>query len=134
MRWTLRNALVGLVAPAAPAAQRWDHMVVAASVYTLSPGRVGALTGIVIGLIAAVIGALALSRSTRVGTGNGQRGATAAVVLGPIGLVIGGLVVANADGGFGTGHGLAGGIVAIVVGLIGMALGGLALARIGRSG
>ena len=127
-------ALVGGFALAAPAAAHVSDQP-AASVYTISPGRIGAIAAAVVGLIGAVIGGLALSRSAgRIGTGNGRRGAIVALVLGPIGLVIGGLVVATADGGLGTGNGLGGGIVSMMVGLIGMALGGLALSRSRRSG
>ena len=127
-------ALVGGFALAAPAAAHVSDQP-AASVYTMSPGRIGAIAAAVVGLIGAVIGGLALSRSAgRIGTGNGRRGAIVALVLGPIGLVIGGLVVATADGGLGTGNGLGGGIVSMMVGLIGMALGGLALSRSRRSG
>ena len=75
----------------------------------MTPERIAASAAAVVGLIGAVIGGLALARSTgRIGTANGRRGAIVALVLGPIGLVIGGLVVATADGGLGTGNGLAG--------------------------
>ena len=104
----------------------------------MTPERIAASAAAVVGLIGAVVGGLALARSTGwVGAGNARRGAIVALVLGPIGLVIGGLVVATADGGLGTGNGLGGGVVAVVsmmVGLIGMALGGLALARARRIG
>ena len=127
----LAAALIGGFALAA-AAQVSDEPAV--TVYTITPGRIGAMVAAVLGLIAAVIGGSALSRSAgRMSTGNGRRGAVVALVLGPVGLVIGGLVVATADGGIGTGNGLGGGIVAMCVGLIGMALGGLALARSRRS-
>jgi hypothetical protein len=120
---------------AAPAAAYGSVQSAAASVYTMSPGRIAASVAAVVGLIGAVIGGLALARSAgRVSTGNGRRGAIVALVLGPIGLAIGGLVVATSDGGVGTGNGLGGGIVAMTVGLIGMALGGLALARSRRTG
>jgi Family of unknown function (DUF6223) len=100
----------------------------------ITPKRTVASTAVVVGLVGAVIGALALARSAgRIGVGNGRRGAIVALVMGPIGLVVGGLVVATADGGLGTGNGLAGGIVAMAVGLIGIALGGLALARSRRT-
>ena len=103
----------------------------AVTVYTMSPGRIGAIVAGVLGLIGAVIGGRALARSaSRAGTG--RRGAVIALVLGPIGMVIGWLVVATADGGIGTGNGLGGGVVAMVVGLIATALGGLALARFRR--
>ena len=123
-------ALVGAFGLAAPAAAHVSVQPAAASVYTMSPGRIGAVVAAVVGLIGAVIGGRALARSA----GNGRRGAIVALVLGPIGLVIGGLVVATADGGVGTGRGVGGGIVAMTVGLIGMALGGLALARSRRAG
>jgi hypothetical protein len=127
-------ALVGGFGLAAPAAAYASVQPAAASVYTMSPGRIGATVAAVVGLIGAVIGGLALARSAgRIGTGTGRRGAIVALVLGPIGLVIGGLVVATADGGLGTGNGLGGGIVAMMVGLIGMTLGGLALARSRRT-
>ena len=128
-------AVVGGFGLAAAAAAHVSVQPAAASVYTMSPGRIAASMAAVLGLIGAVIGGLALARSAgRIGTGNGRRGAIVALVLGPIGLVIGGLVVATADGGLGTGHGLGGGIVAMIVGLIGMVLGGLALARSRRTG
>jgi hypothetical protein len=139
IRWILRRAIdkverewnVGLAAPAAA------YVYVepaAASVYTMSLGRIAAIVAAVVGLIGAVMGGRALARSAgRIGTGNGRRGAIVALVLGPIGLVIGGLVVATADGGVGTGNGVGGGIVAMVMGLIGMTLGGLALVRSRRT-
>ena len=102
--------------------------------YTVTPKRFVASGAAAVGLISAVIGALALARSAgKFGAGNGRRGAIVALMMGPIGLVIGGLVVATADGGLGTGNGLAGGVVAMAVGLLGMALGGLALARSRRT-
>ena len=127
--------LVGGFGLAAPAAAHVSDQPAAATVYTMSPGRIGAIVAAVVGLIGVVIGGLALSRSAgRISTANGRRGAVVALVLGPIGLVVGGLVVATADGGLGTGNGLGGGIVAMMVGLIGMALGGLALTRYRRTG
>jgi hypothetical protein len=128
-------ARVGGFGLAAPAAAHQSVQPAAVSVYTMSPGRIGAIVAAVVGLIGAVIGGRALARSAgRIGTSNDRRGAVVALVMGPIGLVIGGLVVATADGGLGTGNGLGGGIVAMGVGLIGMALGGLALARSRRTG
>ena len=126
----LAAALIGGFGLAAPAVAQVSDQPPAVTVYTLTPERIAATVGAVVGLIGAIIGGLALARSAaRIGTGNGRRGAIVALVMGPIGLVIGGLVVATADGGLGTGNGLGGGVVAMVVGLIGMALGGLALAR-----
>jgi hypothetical protein len=127
-------ALVGGFGLSAPAAAQVSVQP-AASVYTLSPGRIGAMVAAAVGLIGVVIGGRALARSAgRIDSGNGRRGAIVALVMGPIGLVLGGLVVATADGGVGTGNGLGGGIVAMMVGLIGMVLGGLALARSRRMG
>ncbi len=100
--------------------------LVAASVYTLSPGRIGAMLAGVIELIGVIAGARALARGAR-------RGAIAALALGPIALVVGMTVVATAKGGLGTGNGLGGGVVAIVIGLIGMTLGALALSRARRT-
>jgi hypothetical protein len=126
-------ALIGAVGLARPAAAQASEQPPAVNAYTLTPERIAASGAALVGLIGAVIGGRALSRSAgRIGTLNGRRGAIVALVLGPIGLIIGGLVVATADGGLGTGNGLGGGIVAMVVGLVGIALGGLALARSGR--
>jgi hypothetical protein len=119
----------------APAAARASIQADAVTVYTMSPGRIGALMAGVVGLSAVVIGGLALARSARrVGTGDARRGAVSALVLGPIAWVVGALVVASADGGIGTGNGLGGGVVAMLVGLVGMFLGVLALARSRRTG
>jgi Family of unknown function (DUF6223) len=129
-------ALVGGSGLAAPAAAFASVQPADVNVYTMSPGRIGAVVAGVVGLIGVAIGGLALARSAgrnRSGTGTGRRGAIVALVLGPIGLIIGGLVVATADGGVGTGNGLGGGVVAMIVGLIGITLGGLALARSRRT-
>jgi hypothetical protein len=135
LRVTGLLAAADLVGGFAPVAAHVSDQPAVASVYTMSPGRIGAIVALVLGLLGSVIGWLALSRSAgRISTGNGRRGAIVALVLGPIGLVVGGLVVATADGGLGTGNGLGGGIVAMMVGMIGIALGGLALARSRRSG
>ena len=105
----------------------------AVSPSTMTPRRLVASTAVVVGLVGAVIGGLALARSGRIGVGNGRRGAIMALLLGPIGLVIGSLVVATADGGLGTGNGLGGGVVAMIVGLIGGVFGGLGLVRSRRA-
>jgi hypothetical protein len=123
-------ALIAGIGLAAPAIAQVSDEPPAISAYTFTPERMAASTAGIVALIGAVIGGLALARSTgRIGAGNGRRGAIVALVMGPTGLVIGGLVVATADGGLGTGNGLGGGIVAMMVGLIGIALGGLALRR-----
>jgi len=122
---------LGLVTPAAAQVSGQSATV---NAYSVTPKRMVASLASLLGLSSAVIGGLALARSTRgIGRGNGRRGALVALVLGPIGLVVGALVVVTANGGLGTGNGLAGGIVAMMVGLVGMGLGGLALARSRRT-
>ena len=51
---------------------------ITAIVYAMSPGRLGASLGMVLGLIGVVAGAMAVARS-------GRRGALVALALGPIG-------------------------------------------------
>ncbi|MGW2562135.1 DUF6223 family protein [Streptomyces sp. NPDC001514] len=127
-------ALLGVFLLAAPAVAHVSVQPAAASVYTMSAGRLGASVAAVLGLIGVVIGGLALARPAgRFGTDSGRLGAIVALAAGLIGMVIGGLVVATSDGGIGTGNGLGGAIVALVVGLIAMVLGGLALARFRRT-
>lgn len=140
-KWVLRRAIdlaaaavVGGVGLAAPAAADASAQPGAAPVYGMTPERITATTGAVIGLIGAIIGGLALVRSVRRIGNRGRRGAIVALVLGPIALVIGGLVVATAESGVGTGKGVAGGVVAVVLALIGMVLSGVALARSHRAG
>lgn len=126
-------ALVAWVGIAAPAFAQVSDQPGTVPAYTLTPERITASSAVLVALIGAIIGGLALVRSAhRIGN-HGRRGAIVALVTGPIGLVVGGLVVATADGGLGTGNGLAGGVVAMMVGLIGMALGGLALSRSRRT-
>jgi len=120
---------------AAPAAAHDLAQPIAASVYTMSAGRLGASVGALLGLTGVIIGGLALARPTsRIGIGNGRLGATLALAVGLIGIALGGLVVATSDGGIGTGNGRGGAYVALVVGLIAVVLGGLALARSRRIG
>ncbi|MFE7712666.1 DUF6223 family protein [Streptomyces sp. NPDC057486] len=120
---------------AAPAAAHASVQPIAASVYAMTPGRLGASMAALIGLTGLVIGGLALARARRTdtGTGTARSRALVALVASPISVALGGLVVATADGGLGTGNGLGGGIVAVLVGLIGTVLGGLALARSRRT-
>jgi hypothetical protein len=96
----------------------------------ITPGRLFSIAAGLIGLISVVIGAIALSRSSRIGAG---RLGIIALVLGLIGVILAGLHLASTTGGFGTGKGRAGAIVAVVIGLIGMLLGGLALSRSRRN-
>ncbi|MFE9884627.1 DUF6223 family protein [Streptomyces scopuliridis] len=127
-------ALLGVFVLAGPAAAQVSAQPVAVSTYTMSAGRLGASSAAVLGLIGAVIGALALARPAgRFGTGSGRLGAVVALAVGLTGMALGGLVAATSDGGLGTGNGLGGAYVAMVPGLIAMALGGLALARSRRT-
>ncbi|MCX4474576.1 DUF6223 family protein [Micromonospora sp. NBC_01655] len=128
-------ALIEGLGLAGPAAAHVSAQPAAASVYTMSAGRLGAAVAAVLGLTGVVIGGLALARPTsRFGTGNGRLGATMALAAGLIGMALGGVVVATSDSGIGTGNGRGGAYVALVVGLIAMVLGALALARSRRTG
>lgn len=128
-------ALLGAVGFAAPAAAHISSQPVAASVTTMSAGRLGSIAAGLLGLAGVIVGGLALARpASRIGIGSGRLGAIVAVVSGLIGMALGGLVVATSDGGIGTGNGLGGAFVALVVGLIAVVLGGLALARSRRAG
>ncbi|AWS43695.1 DUF6223 family protein [Streptosporangium sp. 'caverna'] len=119
-----------LLAAAIPAAAHVLAQPGPVSAYALTAGRLWSVVAALLGLAGAVIGGLALARSTgRIGTGNGRRGVIAALAAGLAGAVIGGLVVVAADGGPGTGYGIVGGYLALAVGLIAMVLSGLALAR-----
>ncbi|MGC4769078.1 DUF6223 family protein [Micromonospora sp. DT44] len=103
----------------------------AASVTTMSTGRLGASVGGLLGLAGVIVGALALARPTsRVGTGSGMLGATVALASGLLAVGLGALVVATSDSGIGTGNGRGGAYVALVVGLAALGLGGLALRRV----
>ncbi len=107
---------------------------VATTIYGLTPRRLWATTGIMLALVGAVIGALALARpASRFGIAGGRLGAIAALVAGLIAVVNGGLVLAMANGGPGTGNGVVGAAAALVLGLFGTSLGGLALARSRRT-
>ena len=129
--WAMRGlVLMAGIVLAAPAAAQIKAPPFTVSHYTFTPKRIVASSGVVIGLIGAVIGGLAVARSARrAGPGNPRRGAMLALILGPIAAIVGGVVVATAKGGLGTGNGLAGGVVAIAMGAIGMLLGAFALGR-----
>ncbi|HYN94274.1 MAG TPA: DUF6223 family protein [Pilimelia sp.] len=132
---TAGAALFGGFGLAAPAAAHVAAQPVAASVTTMSAGRLGASVGGLLGLLGVIVGGLALARPlSRVGTGNGQLGATMALAAGLTGIALGALVVVTADGGIGTGNGRGGAYVALVVGLIAVVLGGLARTRSRRTG
>ncbi|MFC8300761.1 DUF6223 family protein [Micromonospora orduensis] len=109
----------------------YDTHLLAASVTTMSAGRLGASAAAVLGLIGVVVGGLALARPA---AGNARRRPAVAVAAGLIGVVLGGVVVATSDSGIGTGNGRGGAYVALVVGLVSIVLGGLALARSRRAG
>ena len=88
--------MVGGLGLAAPAAANVSVQPAAASVYTMSPGRIRALVAAVVGLISLVIGGLALARSAgRIGAGSGRAGAIVALVLGLIGMNLSGLALAR---------------------------------------
>ena len=95
----------------------------------MTPRRVWATIVMVLGLVAVVVGALALRQSAGTGVGKGRMGAIVAVVAGLIAAVNGALNLAVAKGGVGSGNGVIGGAAGFLLGLIAMALGGLALAR-----
>ncbi|MER6099699.1 DUF6223 family protein [Streptomyces sp. NPDC001728] len=124
--------LIGGLVLAVPAAADPAVQPVAASVYTLSVGRVAASAAALIGLLGAVNGGLALVRTTRRGriaTWARRHGAVTALVAGPVAVAVGGAVAATADGGLGTGNGLGGAYVAVLVGLVAVTLGWRARAR-----
>ncbi|WP_406497724.1 DUF6223 family protein [Streptomyces sp. NBC_00846] len=130
-------ALISGLVLAEPAAADPSVQPVAASVYTLSAGRVGASLAALVGLLGAVNGGLALARHTgqgHIGTWARRNGAVTALVAGLIAVVVGGSVAATADGGLGTGNGLGGAYVAMLVGLIAVTLGWLARSRSRRTG
>jgi uncharacterized protein DUF6223 len=102
----------------------------ASTVYGLTARRLWATAAALLGLIAVIIGGLALVRPvSRFGTASGPLGAILALVVGLVAAVNGGLNVAVATGGPGTGNGVVGGAAAFVLGLMATATGGLALAR-----
>ncbi|MFF8555583.1 DUF6223 family protein [Streptomyces sp. NPDC015501] len=124
--------LIGSLALAGPAAADPSVPPVAASVYTVSVGRVGASLAALVGLLGAINGGLALARPARQGhitTWVRRNGAATALMTGLIAVVVGGSVAATADGGLGTGNGLGGAYVALLVGLIAITLGWLARSR-----
>lgn len=127
--------LLGAVALAAPAAAHASVRPLAAGVYDITLGRVGAATGALLGLAGVVVAVLALVRPADLrGSATAATRATVAMVAGLISTALGALVAATADGGPGTGNGLGGAYVAMVVGLVGTGLGRLALRRSRRAG
>src|SRR5690349_17229816 len=89
------------------------------TVYGPTTQRLWATTAAALGLIALLIGWLALGRpANRFSPASRRLGAIVALVVGLIVAVNGGLVLAFANGGPGTGNGVVGGAAALVVGLI----------------
>ncbi|MGW5779386.1 DUF6223 family protein [Streptomyces sp. NPDC003863] len=128
--------VIGGLAFAVPAAADPVVQPVAASVYTLSFGRVAAASAALVGLLGVVNGGLALARTTgrgRIRTWARRHGAVTALVAGPVAVAVGAAVAATADGGLGTGNGLGGAYVAVLVGLAAAALGWRARARAHRT-
>lgn len=128
--------LIGGLVLAAPAAADPSVQPVAASVYTVSLGRVGAFLSALVGLLGAVTGGLALARPTgqgHIGAWARRNGAVTALAAGLVAVVVGGAVAATADGGLGTGNGLGGAYFAMLLGLIAVTLGRLARSRSRRS-
>lgn len=124
--------LIGALALAEPAAADTSAQPVAADLYTVSVGRVGASLSALIGLLGSVCAGLALARTTargRVVAWARRNGAVTALVTGPVAVVVGGTVAATAEGGLGTGNGLGGAYVAILLGLTAVTLGRLARNR-----
>jgi uncharacterized membrane protein YeaQ/YmgE (transglycosylase-associated protein family) len=109
-----------------------ETTTVVAAGYELGVGRTVPTTAALLGLVSAIVGGLALTRSRR--TDAGRTRTITALVLGPISVIVGGVHGLNAAGGLATGNGLAGAIIAVILGVIGTALGGLALARSRRTG
>jgi hypothetical protein len=99
----------------------------ATTVYGLTLRRLWATTVVVLALVGAVIGGLALARPAS------RFRATVTLVAGPIAVVNGGLVLAVANGGPGSGNGVVGGAAALVLGMIATVLGGLALLKRDRA-
>ncbi|OAH12473.1 DUF6223 family protein [Streptomyces jeddahensis] len=128
--------LIGGFAFVEPAAADPSVQPVAASVYTVSVGRVGASLSALVGLLGAVGGGLALAHPTRQGhivTWARRNGAVTALAAGLIAMAVGGKVAATADGGLGTGNGLGGAYFAMLLGLIAVTLGWLASSRSRRT-
>lgn len=101
---------------------------------TLTTDRLWASLAAGLGLVGAVIGGMAISRSARgIGPGKGRNGAVVALVAGLIAALVGALVLATADGGPGTGNGVVGAAMAVLLGLIALVEGGLVVARSRRA-
>jgi hypothetical protein len=104
----------------------------ATTIYGLTFRRLWATSVLVLALVSAVIGGLALARpESRFAITCGRFGAIVTFVAGLIAAFNGGFVLAIANGGPGSGNGVVGGAAALVLGLIAAVLSGLTLARRG---
>jgi hypothetical protein len=108
-----------------------QELIVVADSYGLTSARFVATSAALLGLLAAIVGGLALVRVRRGGAGFGRRGGTVALASGLIAAVVGVLSLMSADGGPGTGNGVVGAYAAVVLGVLGLAFGWLALSRSG---
>ncbi|MGW7412011.1 DUF6223 family protein [Streptomyces sp. NPDC054863] len=114
-------------------------MTAAAEGGIIGDGRTGANLALGAGLLALVIGRLALSRAGgralsrpggRISTGGARTGGKAAIGTGAVATVLAVLHLATSSGGPGTGNGLVGAVVAVPLGLGGLLLGSRALTRL----
>ncbi|GAA3048552.1 hypothetical protein GCM10017562_08480 [Streptomyces roseofulvus] len=125
--------LLGALALAAPASAADPASSLAASVTTVSAGRIGSFAGAVIGLIGLAVAWRAVARPAgRLGVATGPLGSWLALAAGAAAVALGTVVVATAAGGLGTGNGLGGAYVALVVGLVATTLAGRAVSRARR--
>ncbi|MFE5485217.1 DUF6223 family protein [Streptomyces sp. NPDC056527] len=119
---------------AAPEAAHVAFQPLAASVSTMSAGRLIAVVAGLVGLTGVVIGGLALRSVGRTDAVSGRSRPAVALGAGLIAIALGGLVVATSDSGIGTGNGRGGAFVALAVGMISIILGGMARTRSRRTG
>lgn len=103
------------------------HVSVAAG--GLTAGRAQSLAGLAIASIGAIVGWLAVARSTG---GRQHRRGVVAALAGLLGVVLAVRHLTTATGAIGTGSGKLGAIVALLVAFLAAALGGLAVARARR--
>ncbi|MEV0900528.1 DUF6223 family protein [Actinoplanes sp. NPDC049802] len=96
--------------------------VLAADVYAMSGGRIGAGLAAAAGLAGVIAGGRALARTSR-------RPAILSLAAAVFALIGGAIVVATSDSGIGTGNGRGGAYLAVLLGTISLVLGGLAMTR-----
>src|SRR5688572_22596977 len=80
-----------------PGAALWPGLA-AVDVYTMSPGRIGAIIAGLLALTGLLVGGQALRRQ-KTGAGTGRRGAVVALVAGLVAIVLGATVVVTSAGG-----------------------------------